>query len=379
MSDREYVLVIDDDRTVTEGLALLLERPGRTTIICTDVESAEIMLARYPVTSIVTDVQFSGPFGFEGLHFLERMRTLRPDCRIVLMTGYASDELRSAATRLGAGAVLSKPFTFEEMTRALASPTLFEGPCETIRVATLDELLRENHLRVFFQPIVRTEGDHVHAFAYEALTRVGGDWHAGGPAELFEYAERLGRLAELNLATIECALAEAASLPADALLFVNADPIVFHHADFPRRLRAAAAASGFALDRLVLELTERSGLGDNVASMSVFADLRADGVRFALDDQGSAYSHLSSIKIIRPSFIKISNAFGTGFEQDATQTSIVRHVVALSKDFGCRTVLEGIESPSTALAAADCGVDLMQGYLFGRPAAPVHSVFAARE
>ena len=60
MSAREYVLIIDDDPAITEALAMLLDEDGRTTIICSDVESAEIMLARYPVTHVLTDVQFSG-------------------------------------------------------------------------------------------------------------------------------------------------------------------------------------------------------------------------------------------------------------------------------------------------------------------------------
>lgn len=367
MKTREHILLIDDDRDVTEGLALLLERAGRTTIVCSDVESAEIMLARFPITHIITDVQFSGAFGFEGLHFLERMRLLRPDCRIVLMTGYASDELRAAATRLGAAAVLSKPFTDEEVARAIGSTATHDGPYEIVRVPNLDDILGSGLLWSAFQPIVCVEGDAVHPFGFEALTRIRGDWPAGGPAELFDYAARRGRLADLNLAAIECAIGGARWLPADASLFVNADPIVFHRQDFQSRLRGAAAGSGFPLSRLVLEITERSGFGEDVAALSVFEDLRADGVRFALDDHGSAYSHLSSIHIIRPSFIKISQMFGTGFEEDPTRANIVRHVAALARDFGCRPVLEGIESASTALAAAAHGIDLLQGFHFGRP------------
>src|SRR6185436_14105166 len=70
MTGREHILVADDNATVTSALSVLLERPGRTTIVCSDVESAEIMLSRSPVTHVVTDVQFSGAFGYEGLHFL---------------------------------------------------------------------------------------------------------------------------------------------------------------------------------------------------------------------------------------------------------------------------------------------------------------------
>ena len=77
MSPREHVLLIDDDRDVAEGLALLLERSGRTTIVCSDVESAEMVLSRYPVTHVVSDVQFSGSFGFEAEHYALSMQVGR--------------------------------------------------------------------------------------------------------------------------------------------------------------------------------------------------------------------------------------------------------------------------------------------------------------
>lgn len=367
MIDREYVLLIDDDRAVTEGLAPLLEHPGRTTIVCSDVASAELMLTRYPITHILTDVQFSGSFGFEGLHLLERIRSLH-ECPIVLMTGNASPELRTVAERLGAASVLAKPFTHAELTDALASKTTNDGPYEVVNVPALDDILTGGLLGTDFQPIVCAGAEGVRTYGFEALSRVRGGWPGGGPAELFDYAERLGRLADLNMAALVCAIHDAARLPASAALFINIDPIVFHRADFQPRLRAEVAAIGLPLSRLVLEVTERSGFGDEAREMTVFEELRADGVRFALDDHGSAFSHLSSMDVIRPSFIKISQVFGTGFEEDPTRATIVHSVVALAREFGCRPVLEGIETFSTAVAAAAQGIELLQGYHFGRPA-----------
>jgi len=374
MSTREHVLLIDDDRSIAEGLALLLERDGRTTIVCSDVESAEIVLARYPITHVVSDVQFSGSFGFEGLHFLARIRAQRPQCRIILMTGHATEALRTAALGLGASMVLAKPFRYDELEAALASAHDGAGDgagaYELVRVAPIEDVLHGGLLSAAFQPIVRLGDTSV--FAFEALTRIRGNWPGGGPLELFEYASRRSRLADLNLAALECAVADGKRLPGDAALFINIDPLVFEGGELTAALRTAAARAAFPLSRIVLEITERSGFGEEVAHSRTFEELRDDGVRFALDDHGSAYSHLSLINVIRPSFIKISNAFGTGFEEDETRARIVRHVVSLARDFGCSTVLEGIESASTASAAASLGIELAQGYHFGRPDAVSH-------
>ncbi|HKR62961.1 MAG TPA: EAL domain-containing response regulator [Thermoanaerobaculia bacterium] len=368
MSDRQTILLVDDDPVITEALALTLERPGRTTIVCSDVQAAEISLMRHRVTHLVTDVQFSGDFGFEGLHFLGRVRALAPQCRIVLITGYATDALIATAKSFGASEVLAKPFDTNDLERALcAHDVQNDAPYEVVRFPSLDEILINDELVAAFQPILRMTPDGVAPFGYEALARVRGQWLTGGPAMLFDYAERRAQLAELNLVSIARSIEAGAQLPGEPLLFVNVDPLVFTNPKLIPTLHAASARSGVPLTRVVLEVTERSGFENDDEACRVFDELRELGLRFALDDHASAYSHLAVINRIRPSFMKISNTFGTDFEQDETRGRIVRHVVALAHDLGCETILEGIETAHTATAAAATGVDLVQGYYFGRP------------
>lgn len=377
MSERQCILLVDDDAGITEALSMTLERDGRTTVLCSDVESAEIALAQFPVTHLVTDVQFSGDFGFEGLHFLSRVKTQAPDCRIVLITGYATDALRNAALAHGASSVLAKPFDTDELEEALGSNgSCATEPYETIRIPPLDEILRNDGLASAFQPIVRLTANGPATFGFEALTRVRGRWLTGGPVMLFEYAERRARLAELNVVTMKRAVAASAGLPDDAALFFNVDPLTFDGRGLVPALTTTAARAGVALSRVVLEVTERSGFANDAVAARVFEELREQGVRFALDDHGSAYSHLGLINRIRPSFIKISNTFGTGFELDATKERIVRHTVSLASDFGCETILEGVETGVTARAAVAAGVTLAQGFHFGRPHAASHWIAA---
>ena len=86
-----------------------------------------------------------------------------------------------------------------------------------------------------------------------------------------------------------------------------------------------------------------------------------------LDDLGVAYSHLPMIDRVGPSFLKVSQDFGTGFENDSTKRKIVQNQLSLANDFGCELILEGIEDLPTARAAQDLQIPLGQGFLFGRP------------
>jgi EAL domain-containing protein (putative c-di-GMP-specific phosphodiesterase class I) len=361
--------VIDDDSQITEALSMALETAGRTVIVCADVESAELALERFPVTDIVTDVQFSGVFGFEGLHFLERIRARLPGGRIVVMTGYGTDALRAAAAGYGVTAVLAKPFALAELERILDVDVdvSTELPFELIRIPGVDTILTDGILSTAFQPILSAKDEGAHPFAFEALARVSGGWPAGGAAELFAYAARKSRSVELNRAALVNAIGAASALPASSLLFLNVDPPTFSDRRLVDDVLRSAEHAGISPLRIVLEITERVSLNGDAASGNAFEALRAKGVRFALDDHGSAYSHLADIASIRPSFIKISNIFGTGFETDLAKQRVIRNVVALAKDFGCQAVLEGIESQATAEAARKFGIDLVQGYFFSVP------------
>jgi EAL domain-containing protein (putative c-di-GMP-specific phosphodiesterase class I)/ActR/RegA family two-component response regulator len=365
MSD--WILIVDDDPTIVGALAVLLERPGRTIVTCSDVESAELTLARQPITHLLTDVQFSGQFGYEGLHFVSRVRSIRPGCRVILMTGFATDALRTEAIAHGAAAVLSKPFTSKDLETALGATTLSAGePSRLLEVQSIDQILRNGTLDMIFQPIVRLDVGET-TYGFEALARVRNEWPAGGPAELFAYASRCSKIADLNLGASACAIREARQLTSDATLFLNVDPGALELPEFTEAFRRAAAAAGIGLDRIVIEITERSGFSDENRAGAVFDELRADGIRFALDDVGSAWSHLGLMSRIQPSFLKISSMFGTGSERDGAKRRIVRNVLSLARDFGCSTILEGIETRDTANAAVDLGIELGQGYFFGRP------------
>lgn len=371
----QCVLIVDDDPAITAALSLTLERQGRRTITCSDIEAAEIALERYPVTHLVSDVQFSGEFGFEGLQFIDRVRRLAPDCQIILMTGNANPTLRQEGIRHGAAAVLSKPFDTEELEQQLAasSHALFDSqPYETVTIPTLDEILESDALTIAFQPIVRINGERVTTVGFEALTRVRGSWLNGGPMMLFDYAQKRSRLSELNLAAITRAIYAAAELPNDVAIFMNVDPLAFDRRDLPGIIERAASRAGLPTERMVLEVTERSGFTNDTTVERTFDELRGLGLRFALDDHGSAYSHLSLIDRIRPAFVKLSQTFGSAFELDPAKERIIRHTLALASDFGSETILEGVETEATAAAAVAAGIPLAQGYYYGRPLAVSH-------
>jgi EAL domain-containing protein (putative c-di-GMP-specific phosphodiesterase class I)/ActR/RegA family two-component response regulator len=367
------VLVLDDDVLITEALAAGLERDGRTVITCNDLESAQLVVERLNPSHIVTDVRLSGPFAFEGLEFIRYARRHSPESRTILMTGDAPEALQLEASERGAVAFLRKPFEVQELSSILdllSSSALSSGAATDpiIRMPTLEEILGSNALKPLFQPIVELTGDH-HAMGFESLARYRDNSLLRNPEVLFQYAERKQKLAELEFACVTQTLREGSQLSHSAALFMNIHPEVLVNGRELRELVVRDAKEyGVALDRIVLEITEQGSLSGHRTVFEEIDRIRDLGVRFAFDDVGVAYSHLPFIDKVRPSFLKISQHFGTAFEIDSTKLKIVTNLQSLARDFDCDLILEGIEHSSTAEVAAEMGIRYGQGFFFGRPA-----------
>ena len=373
-AEPQLVLLVDDDLMITEGLAAGLQREGRSIITCNDVESAELVAERMRPSHIVVDIRLSGPFGYEGLDFIRFAKRAVPESRVILISGEAAEALQLEASERGAVAFLKKPFDVGEldaMLDLLHASVLAGHSTEdrVIRTPLIDDIVRGHVLFTAFQPIVDLTLPNRPAVAYEALARCRTESLFRSPDVLFQYASRKNRIGDLEAAcTARAFRSAAAALPEDASLFLNVHPHVFAFGTtFSKSVLASAAATNIALRRVVLEITEQGSLASTRTVLDTIAGLREAGVRFAFDDVGVSYSHLPLMDLVRPSFLKVSQHFGTGFETDATRTKIVMNLLSLANDFGGDLILEGIEEESTAARAMELGIRYGQGFLFGRP------------
>ena len=372
--ESQLILLIDDDVMITEALAAGLEREGRTVITCNDVESAQLIVERLKPSHIVSDVRLTGPFGYEGLDFIRYAKRHCPDSRVILMTGDAPETLQFEAAERGAVAFLRKPFDIRELDAILdlmesAATTSGATEAGVIRMPLMDEIVKTgNALRPFFQPIVELAPGH-EPLGYEALARYRNNTLLRNPEVLFQYAARKNRITDLELACCAASIRAGAYLARDAFLFLNIHPDVLGQGNRLCKLLASECDDAdVAPQHLVLEITEQGTLPSDRSLLDTLEQLRDLGVRFAFDDVGVAYSHLPFLDQVRPSFLKISQHFGTAFESDVTKLKIVRNLLSLAKDFGCDLIVEGIEHPATVEAARQLGIKYGQGFHFQRPA-----------
>jgi len=243
------------------------------------------------------------------------------------------------------------------------------------KIAALRELLDAEHMEAAFQPIWGLNEQKL--LAHEALARIPAGYDLPGPQLAFEIAERIGKSAELDQLCRSAILKRAADIPRGSLLFVNISPYSLTHTTFsPEALAKEFTDAGISVDRVVLEVTERSTVSVPVIAAAV-AQLRAVGFKTALDDVGAGNAGLQMLRQIPVDYVKIDRTVLVGAMQNTMGRAAVMAIVAFASQAGALVVAEGVEDQSMLELVRwiaeggdevkDSLVYAVQGYLLGYP------------
>jgi DNA-binding NtrC family response regulator len=107
---RGSILVVDDETRIGSLLVRAIESHGLEAESAVDAESGLQRLREQPFDIVVTDLRMPG---LDGLELLQRVKGIRPECEVVLMTGHATVETAREALKRGAVDYITKPFEIE--------------------------------------------------------------------------------------------------------------------------------------------------------------------------------------------------------------------------------------------------------------------------
>ncbi|WP_337062837.1 EAL domain-containing protein [Kineococcus sp. G2] len=231
------------------------------------------------------------------------------------------------------------------------------------RLASLDALVAGRGRRTVLQPVVDLRSGAV--VGAEALSRfTGEDGYPRGPEQVFADARDSGMGVRLERAALESALTLLPALPAGAYLSVNASAEALLDAATRQVLLASQP------ERVVVEVTEHHRVDDYAALVESTAELRAEGLRLAVDDAGSGFASLQHVLHLSPDVVKLDIAFVRGIDGDPARRAVARALVGFASEVGATLVAEGVERPAELEVLRELEVDCAQGYLLGRPAPP---------
>lgn len=238
------------------------------------------------------------------------------------------------------------------------------------------EALDQDWLFSLFHPIVDVATGE--PYAYEALIRARqpGTQEVIGSGTIIHACEQLALEHVLDQRARQSAIRGAAALDLPhGRFFINFLPNTIYDPEICLRTTMETAAEcGVDLSRLVFEVVETENIPDLGRLQRILDYYRAQGVGTAVDDMGAGFATLEYLTVLRPDYVKLDRDMVVRAEQDGAVREKMESVVARARDLHIRVIAEGIETPAQRDLCLDCGVDLLQGFLFARPANPPECV-----
>lgn len=262
--------------------------------------------------------------------------------------------------------------------RAKSAPTkamVYEGEIEAaaapLLVVELHRAAEEGEFVPFFQPIYRYDGGGWNLAGAEMLMR----WRHPqrgllAPGEFIDLLERLSICTRVGWDLLEESLALAMkwrTVVPDFKVWVNFFPRQIFEPNCIERIRTALANAEAVPEALVVEITERIVVSDELNVASIVQSLRAIGIRTAIDDFGTGGSSLGRVREVPVEVLKVDRSFVNRCEVDAKAMSVAKTIVRLASELDMSVLAEGVENALQVEAMIAIGCEYAQGYALGHP------------
>lgn len=233
----------------------------------------------------------------------------------------------------------------------------------------LRTVLDRGELEPYFQPQMDFQGQLIGA---EVLLR----WNHPRygliePQQFIPVAEETGLIHDIGEFVLVSACRylrewNEATMATPPRLAINVSPWQLATAGFARKVKRGLIRSGVDPAWLTLEITENAVLQDIAEVTRTIQDLSALGVRFSIDDFGSGYAALASLKKLPLHELKIDRMFVSEMRLDVPD-QFISTIITMAENMGLYVIAEGVETEAQRSALALLGCPGFQGYLISKP------------
>jgi len=227
------------------------------------------------------------------------------------------------------------------------------------------EALKEDRLVFAYQPVVDALTHEVRY--YECLLRmIAPDGSVIAAGRFIPVVERLGLMRAIDRRALELVVRDLEEHPEVTLAF-NISGVTAADRGWLRALIAQLKDRRDLANRMIVEITETAALFDIDDSARFVSVLRNLGCEVALDDFGAGYTTFRHLKALTVDVVKIDGSFVRDLAHSTENQLFIRNLLSLAQVFNLVTVAECVETNEEAAILANEGVDLLQGYFFGKP------------
>ena len=237
----------------------------------------------------------------------------------------------------------------------------------------IGQAIEMHYIKVYYQPLIRIQTNML--CGLEALARWEDPMYGLlSPAAFITVLENAHLIHTLDLYIAEQVCQDLHGVMESGRTIVpvsiNLSRLDFDLCDVFETIDAMVRRYGLKPEYLDIEITESalSKAGDSLKNAA--QRFREHGYRIWLDDFGSEFSSLNTLKDFDFDVLKIDMAFLSGLPdplRSLKTKTIVRSVINMAKDLGITTLCEGVETEEQLRFLMDAGCEIAQGYYFDRP------------
>lgn len=148
---------------------------------------------------------------------------------------------------------------------------------------------------------------------------------------------------------------------------INVSAPQFYEPNFIDNLLNARRNNRISLDKLTVEITESTLMGDAETLIEKLKTIKDFGVEISIDDFGTGYSSLGYLKRFPIDELKIDRSFIEDLPASAPDLSIVKAIVAMADSLKLKLVAEGVETRDQLQILQSLGCRCIQGYYYSKP------------
>jgi len=237
---------------------------------------------------------------------------------------------------------------------------------ETVRrVVEVRETVERDDIELHFQPIVDLNSRMPHH--YEVLSRLK---NGSSPFELVCFAEQVGLISDFDLMVCRQVIAMLSARKKPTIpLAINLSARSMESQAFGQALMALLRKFRRQRGQLMFELTESAAITNPEPVAALIKTLRRASCKVCLDDFGSGAAAFHYLRAFTFDYVKIDGIYVRSTSK--RDHGILKGMTTLCQELGVISVAEMVETEIQAERLRRLGVDLGQGYLFGRPSSEI--------
>lgn len=236
-------------------------------------------------------------------------------------------------------------------------------------VSEFDEALANGEFEMYLQPQVRSADKKI--LGAEALAR----WNSRekgiiSPSEFIPVLEKSGLIHKLDQHMWELAaqkLAQWKDAGNEMQISINISAKDFYYCDVYKYLTGLVEKYRIKPQKLNIEITETVLMQDINTHRLVLRKLSDYGFTIEMDDFGSGFSSLNTLKDVEMDALKIDMGFLRAAEFSQKVKDIITSTIKMAKTLGMTVITEGVENEDQVKFLTDSGCDIFQGFHFSKP------------